>query len=330
MKQIHVVGLWVVVACSLFAASAAVIVCVVCRGGGEVTVAASGGTLPADTNLIFLSDTQSPLLPELVLLSENRNREARELIFRDIHRERPTAVFHSGDLVSLGFCDRDWARVDMFVKRLTGEGIPFYPVLGNHEVMVFAREGEKRFQERYPYAVRTGYSARAGCVGVVMLNSNFDILTGPEILRQQRWYDSTLVSMEADSTVKAVIVMCHHSPFTNSSIVSPSAEVRRRFVPLFVRNEKCKLFISGHAHAFEHFVQQGKNFFVIGGGGALQQPLYKEDERKWKDSYSDRREKRMFHYAQCSVYEDSLRITVRMVGDKFSSFREAYALSVGL
>jgi predicted phosphodiesterase len=330
MRQIHVVGLWVVVACSLLVASATVTVCVVCRGGGEVTAAVSGGSLPADTKLIFLSDTQSPLLPELVFLSENHNREARDLIFRDIHREQPSAVFHCGDLVSLGFCNQDWARVDRFVERLNAEGIPFYPVLGNHEVMFFAQEGEKRFQHRYPHAARTGYSVQTGHVGVVLLNSNFNILTGPDILRQQQWYDSTLVRMEADTTVKAVIVVCHHSPFTNSTIVSPSTNVRQRFVPLFARSSKCKLFISGHAHAFEHFVQHGKDFFVIGGGGGLQQPLYRDDEQKWKDSYSDRREKRMFHYVQCSMDGDSLRIRVRMVGDEFSSLREVYALSVGL
>ena len=330
MRQIHVVGLWVVVACLLLATAAAVTVCVVCEGGGEVTATASGGFLPADTNLIFLSDTQSPLLPELVFLSENHNREASDLIFRDIHCEQPTAVFHCGDLVSLGFCNRYWARVDRFVKRLNAEGIPFYPVLGNHEVMFFPREGEKRFQDRYPHAARTGYSVRVGSVGVVLLNSNFNILTGLDILHQQRWYDSTLVRMEADITVKAVIVVCHHSPFTNSTIVSPSANVRQRFVPLFVRNGKCKLFMSGHAHAFEHFVQQGKDFLVIGGGGGLQHPLYRGDEQKWKDSYSDRREKRLFHYTECSVDGDSLRIRVWMVGDDFSSLRKVYNLSVGL
>ncbi|MGB2959652.1 MAG: metallophosphoesterase family protein [Bacteroidota bacterium] len=329
MQKKWVAALWIVTALVLAGAASAVTLSLF-GGGGGGTVATYAGSVPTDTSLVFLSDTQSPLLPERILLSESRNSEARELILGDIRRERPAAIFHCGDLVSLGFWDRDWARVDAFVERLNAEGIPFYPVLGNHELMIFSWAGEKRFQKRYPYASRTGYSVRAGRLGVVLLNSNFSILTQQDIQRQQQWYDATLTRMEADTTISAVIVLCHHSPFTNSRIVLPSESVRERFVPLFLRHDKCKLFISGHAHAVEHFVQGGKDFLVIGGGGGLQQPLYTGDQQRWRDHYPDRREKRMFHYTKSGVEGDSLRITVRMVDERFSSLHEVYTLSIGL
>jgi len=323
------ITVWILTALILAVAAGAVTLWLFC-GGGEGTVAEHGRFVPVDTSLIFLSDTQSPLLVERILLSANRNSEARDLILKSIRRERPAAIFHCGDLVSLGFWGRDWARVDAFVERLNTDGIPFYPVLGNHEVMILSSEGEKKFQKRYPHASRTGYSVRAGRVGVVLLNSNFSILTEQDIRRQQKWYDTTLTRMEADTTVDAVVVVCHHSPFTNSKIVSPSESVQQRFVPLFVWNEKCKLFVSGHAHAFEHFVQGGKDFLVIGGGGGLQQPLYTGGEQKWRDRYPDWREKRMFHYMKCGVEGDSLRVIIRMADSEVRSLREVYALSIGL
>jgi hypothetical protein len=329
VRKKGIIAFWILTALVLAGGAGALTLSLFCVGG-EGTVAEHGRFVSADTSLIFLSDTQSPLLAEQIILSENRNREARDLILGDIRRGGAAAVFHCGDLVSLGFCDRDWARVDAFVEGLNAEGIPFYPVLGNHDVMLLGREGERRFQKRYPHASRTGYSVQAGRVGVVLLNSNFTILTDQEVQQQQEWYDSTLTEMEADSTVGAVIVVCHHSPFTNSKIVSPSEGVQQRFVPLFVRNKKCKFFISGHAHAFEHFVQGGKDFLVIGGGGGLQQPLYTGGEQKWKDRYPDWREKRMFHYIRCGVEGDSLKITIRMADSEVRSLREVYALSVGL
>ena len=329
MRKKWGIALWVVTALILAMATGVVSVCLFCSTGGT-PVTARRARVPGGASLIFLSDTQSPLLPERLLLSENRNSEARDLILGAIRREQPAAVFHCGDLVSLGFCNRDWSRMDAFVERLNAEEIPFFPVLGNHELMLLAREGEERFQTRYPHASRTGYSVRAGCVGVVLLNSNFTVLTEQEIRRQQEWYDSTLTGMEADTALHTVIVVCHHSPFTNSKIVSPSESVRRRFVPLFLQHDKCKLLISGHAHAFEHFVEGGKDFLVIGGGGALQQPLYTGNEQKWMDRFPDQHEKRMFHYARCGVDGDSLRVTIHMVDEGFSSLHEVYALSFGL
>jgi hypothetical protein len=323
------VVLWVVTALVLAGAAGVVTVGFFCRGG-EDTVAMYRRSVPADTSLIFLSDTQSPLLPETVVLSENRNKQARDLILGAIHRERPSAVFHCGDLVSLGFCERDWNRVDRFVTELNRGGIPFFPVLGNHEVMLLPGEGEEQFRRRYPYASRTGYGIRAGRLAVVLLNSNFDILSDADVRRQEQWFGTALAGMEADTTVDAVIVVCHHSPFTNSRIVSPSDQVRQRFVPLFLRSEKCRLFISGHAHAFEHFVQGGKDFLVIGGGGGLQQPLYGGGERKWRDLFPDPREKRLFHYVKCGVNGDSLRVTVRMVDSTVRSLGVVYGLSIGL
>src|ERR1700742_961630 len=87
------------------------------------------------------------------------------------------------------------------------------------------------------------------------------------------WYKSTLSSLDNNTAIKTIIVSCHHAPYTNSTIVGCSKPVQQYFVPAYIQTKKCRLFITGHAHAFEHFKSQGKDFLVIGGGGGLHQPL---------------------------------------------------------
>lgn len=283
-----------------------------------------GSSVPPDTfRVAFVSDTQSPLLPELIALERNNNEGARGMIFDAIIAFRPRAVFHMGDLVALGFSESSWEAVDAFVDRLRPLDIGFYPILGNHELMLLWRTGESRFRDRFPYASKTGYLRRIGPMAVVLLNSNVGQLTVEEGERQLAWYRRTLKELDADSTVGLVVVGCHHSPYTNSTIVSPSKDAQELFVPPFLAATKTRLFLSGHAHAAEHFRRGGKDFLVIGGGGGLQQPLLTGDEARWPDHFPQKSKKRMFHYLECLLTDRSALFAVRMLREDFSAFYEA-------
>ena len=282
------------------------------------------------TEVIFVSDTQSPLWPELLVLSSNRNKEARAKIFDAILAESPDAVFHLGDIVALGFWNSSWDAADGFLDRLSSAGIPFFPTRGNHELIFFAGKGEANFSRRFPEAPVTGYGRRVGPLAVILLNSNFANLSDDEVRRQQQWYAGTLADLDADTTVAAIIVACHHPPYTNSTIVDPSPEVRDRFVPPFLESRKGVAFLSGHAHAMESFASSGKRFLVIGGGGGLQQPLLTGGERRWEDEFPDKSEKRMFHYLRCVVTGGSVVFSVQMLGDDFETFHEPYNVTIPL
>ena len=282
----------------------------------------------ARTEVVFVSDTQSPLWPEMLVLSSNRNTEARARIFDAILSQAPDAVFHLGDIVALGFWDASWDAADAFVERLTAAGIPFYPTRGNHEMIMFPDQGEKNFSKRFPEALRTGYERRAGPLAVVLLNSNFGNLSDTEVMQQQQWYESTLATLDSDTTVSAVIVACHHPPYTNSTIVEPSPEVREQFVPAFLDATKGLAFISGHAHAMESFTVSEKRFLVIGGGGGLQQPLLTGEDRRWVDEFPITSENRMFHYLRCVVTEEEVMFSVQMLEEDFQGFREAYTITL--
>jgi hypothetical protein len=110
--------------------------------------------------------------------------------------------------------------------------------------------------------------------------------------------------------------------------VSPSKEVRDSFVPLCLRYPKCRFFLSGHSHAFEHFREGGKDFLVIDGGGGQQQPLLTGADRRWEDLFPRKTERRMFHYLRCRITGPGLELTVRMVRSDFSGFEAAYTLSI--
>lgn len=278
----------------------------------------------ADTlRVVFVSDTQSPMFPETLRLPRNNNELARSKIFDAIVQWRPHSVFHLGDLVSLGFYDPSWDAIDAFLDQLNPPGIGFHPVLGNHELMLFSRSGESNFQKRFPHASRTGYLRRVGPLAVLLLNSNFSALTVDEGAKQLSWYQETLRELDKDSTVGLIVVACHHSPYTNSTIVSPSVDVQEVFVPPFLESAKARIFLSGHAHAAEHFRFGTKDFLVIGGGGGLQHPLLTGFESRWQDLFPQKTEKRMFHYLEGVVTATSAAFTVRMLNDDFSSFVDA-------
>ncbi|NOX18515.1 MAG: metallophosphoesterase [Chlorobi bacterium] len=297
--------------------------------GKDFPVVDNKGISP-DGEMIFISDTQEPIWVETFVLSENHNLLARKLIFDEILKEKPAKVFHLGDITALGYYDGEWEPIDNFLRKIIDEKIGFFPTLGNHELMIFPETGKANFMKRFSFYSETGYCVKNGKTAVVMLNSNFDNLTKEEIEKQNKWYENKLNALEKDSTVSAVIVGVHHSPFTNSKIVSPNEGVQKYFVPPFIASEKCKIFLGGHGHAFERFKFKGKDFLVIGGGGGLQQPLYTGDEEKFKDLYSQTKPLRMFHFLKYNLENDTMKFTVEMLDSTFANFHEEYRLDVPL
>lgn len=276
--------------------------------------------------LAFISDTQTPFWVESLLLGGDRNEEANDSLFADIARIHPASLFMLGDLVSLGAQARAWEKIDRDLWTMRKAHIPVYAILGNHELMFYSRTGLRHFAQTFPSHRKTGYCVSVDSVAVVLLNSNFNDLDEREQGEQELWYAHTLDSLEHDSGTVSIVVCCHHSPFTNSMVVRPSEEVRERFVPPFLRASKCLLFLSGHAHTFEHFKEQGKDFLVIGGGGGSRHHVWTGAEQNWKDISPQ--QKPLFHYITLERRGLSLHITVRQVRDDFLGVEGRYAFDI--
>lgn len=277
----------------------------------------------------FISDTQSPMWVEAVVEARNQNERATRMLFEDILNDSTVSyVFHFGDVTECSSKDISWRIVDGFLTKALKRSLPVYAAIGNHDYMSSAKVGEAKFKERFPLFQRTGYSVIIGDAAFVLLNSNFSELTDSESKRQQAWYNASLDSLEQALSIVTVFVGCHHPPFTNNTMVGPSDGVRKQFVPPFLAHKKCKLFLSGHSHAIEHFKKGNKDFLVLGGGGGLQHPLLVGSEQEEHDLFPAQTEKRMFHYIRCSITADSVKISVRMIKEDFSGIYPAYCFSI--
>jgi len=267
--------------------------------------------------LFFVSDTQQPMWVEQILIRAHNNKKATATILAKLLEQCPKNLYMLGDIVSLGYAGSKWKKVDAFLESCRSHGTAICAIMGNHDVMGRRKKGEKNFQKRFPVHVRTGYVSTTDGTAVVLLNSNFATLTSTEELAQRNWYQTTLSSLDDDEEIKAVIVCCHHSPYTNSRIVGSNKRVQEQFVPHYIQSKKAKLFLSGHAHAFEHFKIQGKDFLVIGGGGGLHQPL-----RKSVTSLADFAQdyKPKFHYLSVTRVDDYFSVTSHFLQNDFTGF----------
>jgi hypothetical protein len=274
--------------------------------------------------IAFTSDTQEPMWIEKLRLRSNHNQQATKMIFKDVLSLHPSGFFILGDVVSVGYRVSKWTAIDEYLKEFSHDSIPVYATLGNHEVLFRPKRGVKNFLTRFPMYKAVGYTEIMDSTAIILLNSNFNKMTAAEMLAQDNWYNKTIKKLDKDDSVKFIIVGCHHSPYTNSRIVKPSMAVRQNFLSAFINSKKCILFISGHSHNFEHFVENGKHFLVIGGGGGLHQPLYtKEVSHDIAAKY-----KPAFHYLVIRRFNDSLQVVSRRLKADFSGFDNGAAFTI--
>lgn len=286
----------------------------------SLVVAKSQSSFDGDSTLMaFASDTQKPMWVETLFLKSNHNQNATKKIFNEFSQLQPKALFLLGDVVNLGYSDRQWKAMGGYLKDLRSKGVAVHGALGNHEVMGQARKGENKFQTFFPEHVRTGYYKVVDSVAVILLNSNFGKLTVKENEAQEKWYKQTLKELDNDPSIHHIITGCHHSPFTNSKIVGCSKDVEDKFVQPYLASSKSRLFVSGHSHNFEQYQVKGKDFLVIGGGGGLHQPL-KTGDGILPDIATDYKPE--FHYLTVKRCAEGLQLRSYELKKDFSGFEE--------
>ncbi len=272
--------------------------------------------------IAMISDTQAPMWIEKVFLKSDHNEKATAILFEQIVKLKPQCLFILGDVTSWSAKEKKWHAMDGYLQACRASGIQVTALFGNHDVMGSVRKADANFTKRFPEAVPTGQYRIVDSIAFVMLNSNFKKMKSQEIEFQQKWYQKNLTELDSDKRVKLIVVSCHHPPYTNSKIVESSKPVQDRFVPLFLSTKKCRLFITGHAHAFEHFIQSGKDFFVIGGGGGIHQPLAQDR----KDIQADY--KPQFHFLMLTPGRGNLRIESYYLKNDFSGVEKKPILTL--
>lgn len=266
-------------------------------------------TKNSSNSIIIVGDTQRSSKWEFIL---EQNEGVPKKIFDKIADENPLFVIHLGDMSFWGSSTTWWSYFDEDAAEIIKKGIPIYPVPGNHDYFGSNEKAVNNFVSRFPFLKeRTWYSKRINNLGIIFLNSNFEDLTDEDNNAQLRFYKKELKIFEQDFSIQHIIVVCHHSPYTNSTIVDPSREVQKYFVPPFQKAKKTKAFFSGHCHSVEHFIKSNKHFIVSGGGGGPRQKLATGKRAKHKD-YLTAGRIRYFNYCRLTFEGDNLKL--EMVG----------------
>ncbi len=243
----------------------------------------------------MIADTQSPLRIEMLWSEDERNKEATEVLFSRLLKERVAEVFMLGDLVAVGNSDKQWESVDYFVAALRRKGIGVYAIPGNHEYSFPAGEGIADFYKRFPKARAMVQVCTVNSVAIVLVDANYRHLSRKQKKEQAVHYRQCLDSLQNNPAVRAIVVCTHQPPYTNSTGVKPSKDVQRLLVPAYIATPKAMLFLSGHSHNMEWFNEQGKDFLVIGGGGGLGQPILPPEKQRFHDLIDDGQRIRFFY-----------------------------------
>lgn len=204
------------------------------------------------------------------------NDENHVNVLKQILKTHPLFIINTGDLTD-GDKDTDWYDYFSAIcdKTNTGETIPIYSTLGNHE-------GEEHGNDSLYYKYlslpvnsldrsEAYYSFNIGDAHFVALNS---YLSFDPNSPQYKWFAEDLRN---SSHYKWKIIFIHE-PFYSSGKHGSNIHQRRVLCPLFEKGGVALVF-TGHNHCYERTESiKGVTYIVTGGGGA---PLYDATKTEW-------------------------------------------------
>jgi len=211
-------------------------------------------------------------------------------------------ILHAGDLVGAGLSYASW-QTEFFPKAATAiHEIPFYPVLGNHELIGLTDhpllwyyyffdlpENGSATDEESWYSFDYG-NAHFVCLDTNLTVSDFaGVPLGDHDFRpgsqQDQWLVDDLSAAMSNDDVRHLFVCLHHPPYSSGSHAMPMAtepidasetnevlNVRAHLVPLF-EQYGVDIVFGGHDHLYERGLRNGITYIVTGGGGAALYPI---------------------------------------------------------
>jgi len=228
--------------------------------------------------------------------------DSRELAFYEktalisnIITEKPSFVIHLGDMVYCGD-PHQWENFDFSDGNIIKNGIPFFPVLGNHEYRSqkewYPPNPEKQLQyyfDRFKFLKnKRWYSFTFNSSVFLILDTNTDYSPGSE---QYKW----LMDMLKKNASRFVFVACHHPPYSKGY---HNRNAEKSLAQIFEKESvKPDIVFSGHQHNYERYYHNGIYYIVSGGGGAKQCTI----KRAPADFYNQSGE--TFHYCKITLSE---------------------------
>jgi hypothetical protein len=248
-----------------------------------LALAACGATPGAP--VVAAKPPPPPGVTRFIVGGDSRDDAAHVLpwAFREANARAAVAFLFLGDMELTPMLDPTFARELRFL-----DPIPFYPVLGNHEVKTFGIVGinkaslERQFRARFLEKPRTPvttsiagkvvYSADLpGGVHFIALDNVSQKGFGDD---QLAWLAQDLDKANADARVHFIIIGMHkplaHNGVTTHGMDRDGAHAvadSDAALALFVQH-KVSLIVASHDHRFAQFTQGNITSYITGGLGA--------------------------------------------------------------
>jgi hypothetical protein len=229
--------------------------------------------------ILVVGDTQRTALLELLIGRESNEAEQCELVAMMASEPNLAYVLHLGDMVVEGGSEHEWAYYTRLMAPLAARGLRVYPVLGNHDysgpraverARVDPLSNARRYSPELAAAERdapsrTYYAKVLDGLGLIFIDSNLQH-DAPRAAEQTHWLERQLAELDADTSVRAVLLLSHHPPFTSGKNRHGDEYMRREVVRRMLSSRKGVVLLSGHVHGYERF-EIGERAFVVSGGG---------------------------------------------------------------
>jgi len=226
----------------------------------------------------------------------------KEALIAQVIKENPSFVLFLGDMV-LWSEEHHWNIFDLFDGKIINAGIPFYPILGNHDYYTRKESHppnpEKQLQhyfERFKFLEnRRWYSFVYGNSSFLMLDTNTNYSPASY---QYKW----LVNKIKEETADFIFVATHHPPYTKSASQRRSEKLLAHLFESYSDKglRRVDIVFSGHIHNYERYRYNDINYIVAGGGGAPQYTVRRDPD----DFYTEPGE--TFHYCKLTVSETKI------------------------
>ena len=273
--------------------------------------------------IFFIGDTQRTAPFES--WREQNDAFAWKLIRQTVKR-KPDAIILLGDLVYWGSSDIQWRYFDTLLQPLRRAKIPVTTVMGNHDYYGSNNAALFEVERRFGVSADSSRILVVDSVAFVLLNTNRDEFSQKQLLQQRKWFVKNMAQLDTNVAIQAIVVCGHHPPYTNNSVVGDEVWLQKYFVPAYTKSKKGLLWLSGHAHGYEHIIEKGKTFIISAGGGGPRASLLNKENNRHTD-VSGLPLKRPLHSFEVQRIGTSLQCTMHPEESE-KAFGEQFIVSV--
>jgi hypothetical protein len=239
------------------------------------------------------------------------NPGPRQALVAGIAKERPDAVFLTGDVPWHGGSADDYHVYREETAAWRAQSLHVYPALGNHEFQQCAEDdclqnwwtAFPELRGRRWYRVALGTRVRA-----LLLDSNSSLLSGSE---QASWLEHQFAQL--DPSVGLVLILLHHPPYTDATEGSrPNEQALSAYLASLAHQPSSpRILVCGaHVHNYERFEHDDITYLVSGGGGAKPSAVRRSPAALYQDQPFPN-----FHYLRFELDGDRLKGEMHRLND---------------